>query len=66
MKPDQSSDRSVQQAAPDQVQAFRWLPASRLARTLLAVFAVAFAGAVFSAYLHPNMVFDLANMVFCG
>lgn len=66
MEPDKSSEQRGQQAAPHQAQAFHWLPASRLARALLAVFAVAFVGVVFSAYLHPNMVFDLANMVFCG
>jgi hypothetical protein len=32
----------------------------------LGVAAAVFMTLVFSAYLHPNMVFDLANMVFCG
>lgn len=67
MQPDKSSNQSAQQeATPNQGQAFQWLPDSRLARMLLAALGLAFVGVVFSAYLHPNMVFDLANMVFCG
>ncbi len=51
---------------PKSADAFRWLPASRLARVVLAMVSLAFGALVFSAYLHPAMVFDLANMVFCG
>jgi hypothetical protein len=35
-------------------------------RWLLIGVALALCGLVFAAYLRPNMVFDLANMVFCG
>jgi len=45
---------------------FHWLPASRVGRVLVLLAAAGFVAFVFSAYLHPNMVFDLANMVFCG
>jgi hypothetical protein len=45
---------------------FHWLPASRLKRALILLAAAGFVAFVFSAYLHPGMVFDLANMVFCG
>ena len=51
---------------PQKPEEFRWLPASRAWRVVLGVAAAAFMTLVFSAYLHPNMVFDLANMVFCG
>lgn len=43
-----------------------WLPRSRLKRAGLALAAAALAGLVFMAWLRPNMVFDLANLVFCG
>ena len=43
-----------------------WLPASRVWRAVLAVAAVALTALVFAAWLSPNMVFDFANMVFCG
>jgi len=52
--------------AQESAQAFRWLPVSRTKRVLLGLAAAAFVGFVFNAYLHPDMVFDLANMVFCG
>jgi hypothetical protein len=45
---------------------FRWLPASPLLRVLLWILFAAFIALVFSAYLSPNMVFDLANIIFCG
>ncbi len=45
---------------------FHWLPASRVKRGLILLAAAGFVAFVFNAYLHPNMVFDLANMVFCG
>ena len=43
-----------------------WLPASRVLRVLLAVAAVALTALAFAAWVSPNMVFDFANMVFCG
>jgi len=55
-------DFSEQQAS-DEVH---WLPASRLKRVLIFLAATGLVAFVFSAYLHPAMVFDLANMVFCG
>ena len=45
---------------------FRWLPASRFKRALVWLGLAGFVAITFNAYLHPNMVFDLANMVFCG
>ena len=45
---------------------FRWLPASRVGRVLVWLALGAFVAFTFNAYLHPDMVFDLANMVFCG
>ncbi|MFN0163505.1 MAG: hypothetical protein ACKVQQ_19930 [Burkholderiales bacterium] len=43
-----------------------WLPRARWAR--LAVFAMLAStlGLTFAAWLSPNMVFDFANLVFCG
>ena len=43
-----------------------WLPASRVRRALLAVAALALTALAFAAWVSPNMVFDFANMVFCG
>lgn len=45
---------------------FHWLPASRTRRVLVWLALGALVAFTFNAYLHPNMVFDLANMVFCG
>ncbi|HEY4374796.1 MAG TPA: hypothetical protein VGN52_22940 [Burkholderiales bacterium] len=45
---------------------FHWLPRSRVKRALLALAAGVLTILVFSAYVAPGMVFDLANMVFCG
>jgi hypothetical protein len=45
---------------------FQWLPASRTRRVLVWLALGAFMAFTFNAYLHPDMVFDLANMVFCG
>ena len=73
--PHQSSSEQPAQQARAEVQAsaqampgeeFRWLPTSLVARVAIGVAAAGFVAFVFSAYLHPNMVFDLANMVFCG
>jgi hypothetical protein len=43
-----------------------WLPQSRVLRAALALVALALGALVFAAWISPNMVFDLANMVFCG
>ncbi len=43
-----------------------WLPASRLGRVVLALAALALTGLALAAWLSPNMVFEFANMVFCG
>ena len=64
-KPDEPGSK------PDPVPAsgeddFRWLPRSRVGRVLIGLGVVAFVAFVFDAYLGPNMVFELANMVFCG
>ena len=50
--------------APDEV--LRWLPAARVSRYALAVLAAGLFALTFAAWLRPNMVFDLANMIFCG
>lgn len=65
MRADQPDPPGADGAQPAS-EAFRWLPRSRAGRVLLAVAAVAFTGLVFTAYAAPGMVFDLANMVFCG
>ena len=44
----------------------RILPRSRGARVAVWLVIAALGGLTFSAWLHPNMVFDLANMVFCN
>ena len=51
--------------APTQDELSLW-PASPLGRALLAVAALALTALAFAAWLSPNMVFDLANLVFCG
>jgi len=51
---------------PEATQAFQWLPRSPVKRVLLGVAAALFSVLVFGAYLAPGLVFDLANMVFCG
>ena len=57
---------SFRPAMPGDQDKLSCLPRSRLWRALLAVAATALSGLVFLAWLRPNMVFDLANMVFCG
>lgn len=42
------------------------LPASRAAQAALWLVLVMAAALVFSAWLRPNMIFDLADMVFCN
>jgi len=53
-------------AASPPAESFRWLPRSRFKRALLGAAAALFTALVFGAYLAPGLVFDLANMVFCG
>lgn len=54
----------LQVAAPD--ESLRWLPGARVSRYALAVLAAGLFALTFAAWLRPNMVFDLANMIFCG
>ena len=54
----------LQAAAPD--EPLRWLPAVRAWRYAVVVVASALFAITFAAWLRPNMVFDLANMIFCG
>ena len=63
-----ASMNSSLDAAPADVPAseLRLLPRSRVARFAVWVLIVALGGLTFSAWLQPNMVFDLANMVFCN
>ncbi|MBL8357166.1 MAG: hypothetical protein JNM01_20360 [Delftia acidovorans] len=42
------------------------LPRSPALRALLALAVLAGCGLAFTAYLNPNLVFDLANLAFCG
>ena len=44
----------------------QWLPRSLALRIAVYVAAAAAATLTFAAYLRPNMVFDFANLVFCG
>ena len=43
----------------------RMLPRSRVGRAAVWTVIGAFSALTFAAWLQPNMVFDLANMVFC-
>jgi hypothetical protein len=43
-----------------------WLPESLVRRCVLAAITLMLSAMVFAAYLRPNMVFDFANMIFCG
>ena len=45
---------------------FHWLPAARAWRYALVIVATGLGALTFAAWLRPNMVFDLANMIFCG
>lgn len=45
---------------------FQWLPRSRMLRVMLWLAGAGALGLTFAAYLRPNMVFDLANLIFCG
>jgi hypothetical protein len=65
-QPPESGAEDKKDGAPPAAESFRWLPRSRVKRVLLGVAATLFSMLVFGAYLAPNMVFDLANMVFCG
>ena len=42
------------------------LPRSRAARVAVWLAAAALGALVFAAWLRPNMIFDLADMVFCN
>lgn len=44
----------------------QWLPRSPALRIAVYVAAAAAVTLTFAAYLRPNMVFDFANLVFCG
>ena len=44
----------------------RLLPHSRVARVAVWLVVAAATALVFSAWLRPNMIFDLADMVFCN
>ena len=52
--------------APPDTGKFAWLPVSRSKRVVLYLVASALTALTFAAYLRPNMVFDLANMIFCA
>ncbi len=54
----------LQATVPD--EPLRWLPAARAWRYALVVVAGGLFALTFAAWLRPNMVFDLANMIFCG
>ena len=61
-----SSSRAQASAASNAAEALRLLPRSRLARVAVWIVAGALGALVFGAWLRPNMVFDLADMVFCN
>ncbi len=42
------------------------MPASRAARVAVWLVTAALGALVFAAWLRPNMIFDLAGMVFCN
>ena len=46
--------------------ALELLPRSRVARAAVWLATAALGALVFSAWLRPNMIFDLADMVFCN
>lgn len=62
----ESRSQEVARGAAAAGEDFRWLPASRARRALIWVALAALTAVVFAAYLSPNMVFDLANFIFCG
>ncbi len=45
---------------------FQWMPRTRMLRVILWLAGTGALGLTFAAYLRPNMVFDLANLIFCG
>ena len=49
-----------------EVAPLRLLPQSRVARVAVWLVVAAATALVFSAWLRPNMIFDLADMVFCN
>lgn len=60
-----SSARGVD-APAGQADDISLMPQSRAARVAVWLVLVTVALLVFSAWLRPNMVFDLADMVFCN
>lgn len=62
----QSESGSKLVTGPASGEDFRWLPRSLVKRVLIWLGLAAFVAFVFDAYMGPNMVFELANMVFCG
>jgi hypothetical protein len=65
-EPPDSSAAEKNGGATPAAGSFRWLPRSPVQRVLIGVAAALFSVLVFAAYLAPGLVFDLANMVFCG
>ncbi|MBL8379788.1 MAG: hypothetical protein JNM79_18100 [Burkholderiales bacterium] len=57
---------SADAAADDHAQSLEWLPRARWARVALVVVLASTLGLTFAAWLSPNMVFEFANLVFCG
>lgn len=47
-------------------QSLEWLPQARWARFALVIVLASTLGLTFAAWLSPNMVFEFANLVFCG
>ena len=65
-QPPESGAEDQEDGASPAADSFRWLPRSPAKRVLLGAAAALFSVLVFGAYLAPGLVFDLANMVFCG
>ena len=61
-----SADSSRQAGENVSVSDFVWLPRTPGWRIVVGAFVFALMTSAFTAYLRPNMVFDLANMIFCG
>lgn len=49
-----------------QAQPLEWLPRAWWARLALFAILASTIGMTFAAWLSPNMVFEFANLVFCG
>ena len=61
-----SSDALHSPPAAQASQELRLLPRSPLARAAVWIMIAVLGALVFGAWLRPNMVFDLADMVFCN